>query len=99
MLQTGNIQELSLWIIITCLVLLAAAVILGVVILYYRRRWLNAGETAQGAWTLEDLRKLREQGELSEDEYQAMRKVLIGACRGQAAQADGAGAAADAGDS
>ncbi len=59
-------------------------IVLGIAVWYYRRRWLaeGASSSTEAAWTFEDLRKLREQGNLTEEEYQAMRSVLIGTYRG-----------------
>lgn len=55
-------------------------IVLGIAVWYYRRRWLgeNAPRSTEAAWTFEDLRKLRDQSNLTEEEYQAMRSVLIG---------------------
>jgi len=99
MAQSGNIKELSIWILITCLLLLAGIVILGLGVWYYRRRWLGSDETAGTPWTLEDLRRLRDQGDLSEEEYETMRAAMISALGAGSSKPDPASTPADADDS
>jgi hypothetical protein len=58
-----------LWLAGVVLVLVVAAVILG----YVRRRIRASRSQAGPAFTLEELRRLRDQGDLSEAEYKALR--------------------------
>lgn len=53
------------------------------------RRWMREDSTAEAAFTLEDLRRLRREGQLTEEEFETARAAMIGAVR-KAAQPDGA---------
>ena len=81
MAQVVDKWEYATWIIVTCLLLLIAAIVLYVGIWYYRRRWLDLPRSSSQPWTLEDLRKLRDRGTLTEEEYEAMRAAMIDAYR------------------
>jgi hypothetical protein len=74
----ADIADLSGRIIVACLMLLGAVAILGVAFWYYRRwqRRAPAG-TSSGTWSLDDLRRMREQGQLTEEEYQNLRAAVI----------------------
>ena len=64
-------------------VLLLAVIVLFGVVWYYRRRWLTLGEPTRGTpWTLDDLRRMREAGQITEEEYRALRATLVAAFRG-----------------
>ena len=64
-------------------VLLLAAIVLFGVVWYYRRRWLARGKSTGGTpWTLDDLRRMREAGDITEEEYRALRAALVAAFRG-----------------
>ena len=66
-------------ILAACGLLLAAVVVLCVGVWYYRRWWLGDRETlGPTGWTFADLRRMRDQGELSEEEYQSLRAALLG---------------------
>ncbi len=64
-------------IIVACLLLILALCVLWLGVWYYRRRWMGEDAASGSAWTLEDIRRLRDRGELTEEEYQRMRAVLI----------------------
>jgi len=71
-------------------VLLLAAIVLFGVVWYYRRRWLTRSELTGGTpWTLDDLRRMREAGHITEEEYRALRAALVAAFRGGQADATG----------
>lgn len=70
-------------IIVACGLLIAALIVLAVFVWYYRRRWVVGVDTSSLPWTFEDLRRLRDQGELSEEEYQRLRAAMIGAATGE----------------
>jgi uncharacterized membrane protein len=53
------------------------------------RRWMRDDSTTEAAFTLEDLRRLRREGQLTEEEFETARAAMIGAVR-KAAQPDGA---------
>ena len=76
----------STWIVAGCLVLMAGGRLscFVVVIWYYRRRSLSDDEPSSTvAWTLDDLRRMRAEGSLTEEEYQTLRaaddRALTGA--------------------
>ncbi len=86
-------------IIFACALLVLGVIVLAVGVWYYRRRWMDSADSSATPWTFEDLRKLRDQGALSEEEYQALRAAIIGAYRGSSAGPDAAGKASDSGGS
>jgi hypothetical protein len=72
------------WIIISCAVI-ALMVIVGGVVVWYYRKWVLFSDPSPEAtvWTFDDLRRMKEQGELSEEEYQSLRAAMIGAYQGK----------------
>lgn len=76
-------QQRARDIMVACGLLIGALIVLGVFVWYYRRRWLVGVDTSPLPWTFEDLRRLRDQGELSEEEYQRLRAAMIGAATGE----------------
>lgn len=77
-------------IVIACSLLIGALIVLYVGLSYYRRNWLGGTDDSPGApWTLQDLRALREEGAISEEEYEKMRAAIIGAVRNQLTEPDG----------
>jgi hypothetical protein len=64
-------------IIVAGLLLILAFCVLGVAIWYYRRWWMGQEETSGIAWTFDDLRRLRDDGDLTDEEYERMRAALI----------------------
>ncbi|HSW44263.1 MAG TPA: SHOCT domain-containing protein [Phycisphaerae bacterium] len=71
-------------------VLILAVVVLFGGLWYYRRWWLerNVGDGGP-SWTLDDLRRMRSEGQITDEEYQVLRATLLGSFR----QADGGGPA------
>ena len=69
-----------------CLIVIAA-VALAIVALLMRRMLLRHQDTGE-SFTLADLRRLHEQGQLSDDEYEAARKRLIAHQRALLRQTD-----------
>ncbi len=67
---SGNTADLFLW----GGVLLVLLVGLWLVCIWLRRWYLGTSEEgiASDLWTLEDLRRMREQGEITEDEYETL---------------------------
>ena len=64
-------------------VLLLAVIVLFGAVWYYRRRWLTRSELTGGTpWTLDDLRRMHEAGQITEEEYRALRATLVAAFRG-----------------
>jgi hypothetical protein len=72
------------WIIISCAVI-ALLVIVGGVVVWYYRKWVLFADSSPEAtvWTFDDLRRMRERGELTEEEYQSLRSAMIGSYQGK----------------
>jgi len=70
-------------------VLILAVVFLFGGLWYYRRWWLRGDEpSGDTAWTLDDLRRLRAEGQITEEEYQALRAAMTAAFRGDKGQSE-----------
>jgi len=98
----ASLRDEAVWVIVVCSVILLAGFALYLGVWLCGRRWLKGGEPSGGPtqpWTLEDLRKLREQGDLSEEEYQAMRAATIAAYRGKGSAPEAKAPTADNNDS
>jgi hypothetical protein len=50
----------------------------------YRKRLMKGSQEAIGAWTLDNLRDMRESGQLTDEEYQALRQRMIRRAMGAA---------------
>lgn len=59
----------------------AAVVVLGIGVWYYRR-WYRSDGPTNSSWTLEDFRKMRDRGELTEAEFQRLRASVLGQVQG-----------------
>jgi hypothetical protein len=56
-----------------------ALMVLGAALLYIRRRFnLKYYESQDAAFRMEDLERMRESGEITEDEFRTLRKVALG---------------------
>lgn len=98
MAQAANVRDEGIGIIVICSIILVVGVILYLGVWLYGRRWIRAGSSSGGSaepWTLQDLRELRGRGDLSEEEYQAMRAAIIDACRGRRSTSEGAAGQTD----
>lgn len=61
--------------------LLAAVAILAIASVFFFSRWMrtrDAAESQEPAFTLDDLRRMKAEGLISAQEYQAMRGLIIG---------------------
>ena len=69
-------EMLSLWIALGGIL---AAVLFGALLIVFVRRWYRrkAGNV-DGGFTLQELRSMQRQGELSQEEFDNMRNVLLG---------------------
>ena len=77
-----QVTEIVIW----CGLLMLAVIVLFGGLWYYRRRLFVTDEPAKREpWTLEDLRQMKERGEVSDEEYQALRETMIAAFRGEQA--------------
>lgn len=79
-----RVDHRAVYIIGVCLLLLGVFFVLSLGIWYYRRR-RQAGDSPASSvpWTLDDLRRLRNQGDLTEEEYQTLRANIIGLYSGE----------------
>ncbi len=84
----ASVAENSSRILIWSGVLLLLLIGLSAGVWYYRRRWLSSDETSSTSWTLDDIRRLRDEGTLTAAEYQALRATMIGAYTAGAAKSD-----------
>jgi hypothetical protein len=50
----------------------------------YRKRLTRGSQETIGAWNLEDLREMRESGQLTDQEYQAVRQRMLAKAMGTA---------------
>jgi hypothetical protein len=75
--QTGKLIVGSLILIVTLLMLF------GAVALY--RKWLKSDDSGSGeGFTLSDLRKLHKAGQMTDEEFEKAKKVLIGSVKATA---------------
>lgn len=81
----------EVWIIVVCSVILLVGLGLLVGVWLYGRRWLKEAspEDSREPWTLHDLRQLRDSGQISETEFQAMRAAMIRSYRSTQSVEDG----------
>jgi len=88
--QVAEISQQVVEILLWGALLLVAVIVLFGGVWYYRRRWLNPEETGpRQPWTLDDLRQMKQAGQITPEEYQALRETLIAAFRGRnAGEAD-----------
>lgn len=73
----ASVADKTVSIMLACLMLAGAFLVLGIGV-WLVRRW-QRGSTADttAPWTFEDLRKLRADGKLTEEEYQTLRGEMI----------------------
>lgn len=78
----ANAEQSWAGIVWACLLLLSALIILYVGVSVFRRYWLKAPDTSSEPWTLDDLRKMRDQGQLTQAEFESLRAAMIGSLTG-----------------
>jgi len=66
--------------------LILAAILFGSIIIWWRRRSMVDESTSKEVWTLDDLRRMRADGSLTEDEYRRLRETMIAAYRSGATE-------------
>ena len=90
-----NVAQILFW----CLVLVLAVLVLFGGGWYYRRRWLRMADSPGGTpWTFDDLQKMKEQGQISDEEYRALRAAMIASFSGGKTQSPSPGTAVENGD-
>lgn len=71
-----SVSEIFFW----CAVLAVAVFVLFGGLWYYRRRWLRTINTPSGTpWTFDDLRNMKEQGQIDDEEYRSLRAAMVAA--------------------
>jgi uncharacterized membrane protein len=73
--QTGS--RLFFW----SLLLMALVLGLFVVVWWVRRRTLNRDRTSGAVFTLSDLRRMRESGQINTEQYEKLKENVIGAAK------------------
>ncbi len=88
-----DVWQKSLPIILSGLGLILGAILFGAVIIWWRRRSLAEDQpTSTEVWTLDDLRRMRADGSLTEEEYQRLRQAMIAAYKGRDSESQKANA-------
>jgi len=88
-----DVWEKSLPILLSGLGLILGAILFGAVIIWWRRRSLAEEQpSSTEAWTLDDLRRMRADGSLTEEEYQRLRQAMIAAYKGRDSDSEKANA-------
>lgn len=73
----------AMWILWIGLGLILAVIVFGIFIAWWRKRSLSREvQTSSEPWTLDDLRRMKADGTLTEEEYQQLRATLIAAFKG-----------------
>ncbi len=62
--------------------LLLILVVIGGAVIFWARRQIKRPSRDEMAFSLSDLRRLRDEGRLSEEEYERARDILVKAARG-----------------
>ncbi len=69
-------------------VLLAIVIVLGLVVLYVRGRTLRGSRDDGAAGLFDDLRKMRNRGEITEEDYQATKRSIVQRLAGRGGSAE-----------
>lgn len=87
LLAQGNPAIAMAKVLVWCAVLLAAALALGAAFFYLRRRLLSSdeedGDGLSFGFTLADLRRMRDQGQLNEEEFEYAKRKMAARARAQ----------------
>jgi hypothetical protein len=86
-----SVASIYKWLGVLVLIIVAG----GIGLWYYRRRWMAGTEQAATPWTFDDLRRMRERGDITENEYQVLRANILGLATPSSANAARAGAETD----
>ena len=77
--QRQTIQEDVTSAVVFCIILILAVLLMWVVYGLARRRFMkNERRSSPSTWSLDDIRKFRDQGQLSQEEFQKLREIVIG---------------------
>ena len=75
--QAPGAEKDAARIILICSILILVMIIFYLVVRTIQRRRMKVPPTADYWWTLEDLRKMRERGDLTQEEFVKLRATLI----------------------
>ena len=79
----------ALWIIVACLLLIGVVIAMAAIVFKVRRHWVAPADSAQATpWTLHGLRQMRDQGGMTEEEFESVRATMIAGIQGES-DADG----------
>lgn len=79
-----SLDELTIQILVWGGLLLGAVVILFGGVWYYRHRWLRSDNRGAGEpWTLDDLARMKQASQISDEEYRMLRESIVAAFRGE----------------
>jgi hypothetical protein len=70
--------------VLTLAGVMALAFLGRVAIFRYRKRLIRGSQETVGTWSLEDLREMRESGQLTDQEYEALRQRVLRRAMGAA---------------
>lgn len=84
--QAGNAPVLLHEILPLLVTLLVLSIVGGLVILYLRKRMFADDKSSDSAGLFADLRAMRDRGEISDDEYERTRAVIIAKATGKDAE-------------
>lgn len=70
------------WIIVSCAFIALLVIVGGLGVWYYRKRVLFSDQVS-ATWTFDDLRRMRDRGDLTEEEYQSLRSAMVGSFQGK----------------
>lgn len=71
--------------ILPWLLVLVGVVVVGAAVIYFLRRAVNSGSGSPEGFTLHEVRRLHETGQLSEEEFERAKAAIIGRVSAQAA--------------
>jgi uncharacterized membrane protein len=76
---TQNTQQDITSIVVFCIVLILAILLMWIVYALARRRFTKQeAQSSPASWSLNDIRKLRDEGQLSQEEYEKLRDIVAG---------------------
>jgi len=79
-----DVGDASFWIVVSCLIVIVAVVIGFAVVAWARKSMLSSDHSSGGGFDLGDLRRLREQGKLTQAEFEKARDKIVAAAKKKA---------------
>ena len=81
----ASVRNEAIWILIVCSAVLVVGLLVAASVWVAVRRWIRApsqDDEAADLWSLDDLQRLRDQGDMTEEEFQRLRARVIDAFSG-----------------